>query len=485
MFHLNDKTIYNEDTTLVMGVFKDKKSGCLDELDKALEGRIEEMIASGEIKTETASMKTIYTLGKYFHKKIVLIGLGEEKDFSKEILEESLKKLNPDAGKNIALCGCCFIGGDVGVKEFVEVSVETIDYYNYEYLECKSKKTRKEFDVNILAEDQEETFRRAIVLNEAVKNTRDLVNKPYNYLDVNGLVDYANDLAKRLAVGADVTIRVYSKDECAQMKMGAFLGVNQGSAVEAKLIHMRYIGDKKNDEVFGLVGKGVMFDTGGYTIKQQMNTMKCDMGGAATVLGVFEAVAKRQIPINLGVIIAATDNKIDGSAYLPDDVLTAMNGKTIEIVSTDAEGRLTLADALTYAQREGIRKIIDVATLTGSVVVALGEYTTGVFGNEDAMADAFLKAAKETRESAWRMPITKHIEKQVRGSKVADLTNSTGRNMGASGAAAFLKEFVEEGTKWIHLDIAGTAFHTTPANGEYYGATGVMVKTIFRYLETI
>jgi leucyl aminopeptidase len=370
------------------------------------------------------------------------------------------------------------------MKDFVETCVETIEYYNYEYLECKSKKDEKQLDVNILVDGEEETFKRSMSLNAAIKNTRNLVNKPYNYLDVNGLVKYAEELAVELKKYGEVDIKVYSKQECADLRMGAFLGVNQGSAVEAKMITMNYVGNKQSDQVIGLVGKGVMFDTGGYTIKQSMNTMKCDMGGAATVLGTFEAVVKEKLSVNIQLVIAATDNKIDGNAYLPDDVLTSMNGKTIEIVSTDAEGRLTLADALTFIQRQGVKEVIDVATLTGAVVVALGDYTTGVFGNNQTMIDSFMKASLETRESAWPMPITKHIEKAVRGSKVADLTNSTGRSMGASGAAAFLKEFVEDGTSWIHLDIAGTAFHTSPSNGEYYGATGAMVKTIYRFLES-
>jgi leucyl aminopeptidase len=483
MFYLNNLEKYNENTTLIMGVFNDYLSDCVKELNEALEGAIEHMIETKEIKTELGSSKSIYTFGKYFNKKVVLVGLGSSKEFSKENLEEALKKINVDMGKEVALCGCCFTNDLVTVKDFVETAVETIDYYSYEYLECKSKPESKEFHVNILVEGQEEIFMRSVHLNTAIKNTRDLVNKPYNYLDVNGIVAYSENLTKQLTTFGNVDIKVYTKKECNELKMGAFLGVNQGSGVEAKMITMKYIGNPETKEVFGLVGKGVMFDTGGYSIKQSMNTMKCDMGGAATVLGVFEAVVKQKLPINIQLIIAATDNKIDGNAYLPDDVLTAMNGKTIEIVSTDAEGRLTLADALTFIQREGVKQIIDVATLTGAVVVALGDYTTGVFGNDDQMIQSFVEASKTTRESAWPMPITKHIEKQVRGSKVADLTNSTGRSMGASGAAAFLKEFVEEGTSWIHLDIAGTAFHTSPSNGEYYGATGAMVKTIFKFLE--
>ncbi|MDD3191278.1 MAG: leucyl aminopeptidase, partial [Bacilli bacterium] len=256
----------------------------------------------------------------------------------------------------------------------------------------------------------------------------------------------------------------------------------QGSTAEPQLIHLSFQNSEKPEKV-GLVGKGVMFDTGGYSLKQTMNNMKDDMGGAATVIGIMEALARNDVKVNVEAIICATDNRIDGKALLPDDVLTAMNKKTIEIVSTDAEGRLTLADALCYAQKEGCKKVIDLATLTGAVVVALGDYTTGIFGNNDEMIEKIIASGKKTNEDIWHLPITDHIRKQVRSSKVADLTNSTGRNMGASGAAAFLEEFVEEGTKWVHLDIAGTIFHTSPSYQEAYGASGVMVKTLYEYLK--
>ena len=232
-----------------------------------------------------------------------------------------------------------------------------------------------------------------------------------------------------------------------------------------------------------LVGKGVMFDTGGYSLKQSMNNMKDDMAGSATVLGILEAAVKNNLPVNLSVVICATDNRIDGGALLPDDVLTAMNGKTIEIVSTDAEGRLTLADAVYFAQKQGSKNIIDFATLTGAIVVALGDYTTGLFGNDLDNINSLLVSSKEEYEGLWHMPITEYMRERVRGSKVADLTNSTGRSAGAIGAAAFIEEFIEEGTKWMHLDIAGTAFNTSPAYNEFYGATGAMVKTVYNYLK--
>ena len=264
--------------------------------------------------------------------------------------------------------------------------------------------------------------------------------------------------------------------------MGAFLGVNKGSTSEPKLIHITYQGKDDFNDPLALIGKALMFDTGGYSLKQSMVNMKDDMGGAATVIGVLEACVKNNLKVNLQIVICATDNRINGEALLPDDVLTAMNKKTIEVISTDAEGRLTLADALTYAQKEGSKKIIDLATLTGAVVVALGDYTTGAFTNDQQMVDKIIEAGNQEQESIWQLPITDFIREQVRATKVADIKNSTGRGAGASSAAAFLEEFVEEGSKWVHLDIAGTAFRTSPAYNEFYGATGAMVKTLYNYL---
>jgi leucyl aminopeptidase len=252
--------------------------------------------------------------------------------------------------------------------------------------------------------------------------------------------------------------------------------------VPARLLYLSYHGSRNDDQGLTIVGKGLMYDTGGYSLKQNMNDMKDDMGGAATAISVFEAAVLNKLPVNLNVVVAATDNRINSKALLPDDVLTAMNGKTIEIVSTDAEGRLTLADALCFAQKEGAKVVVDIATLTGAVVVALGEYTTGLFANDQDLAEKMLKSAESENESLWQLPITDYIRKQVRGSKVADLTNSTGRNMGASSAAAFLEEFVEPTTKWLHIDIAGTVFHTSPAFEEFYGASGVMVRTLLNFL---
>jgi len=411
-----------------------------------------------------------------------LIGLGAKEEYTKEKLKEVTKSLTASLGKELVIQFDSFIG-NLDVLEAAFEFVLNAHYYNYKYDEFLSKKIENDVSWEFVTKyEVKQTIIEAMNLAVAIDNTRDLVNKPYNYLSAIDLADYAQELVKTLD-NERISIHTYDKKQIEVLKMGAFLAVNKGSTCEPRLIYIKYQGLDEWKDPIALVGKGIMYDTGGYSIKTSMNTMKCDMAGAATVLGVLECLVRNEVKVNAMVIICATDNRINGEALLPDDIVTAMNGKTIEIVSTDAEGRLTLADGVYFAQKEGSQEVIDIATLTGACVVALGEYTTGIFGNHQDNINKFLDVAIKTGESTWQLPITEHIKKQVRSSKVADFTNSTGRNMGASGAAAFIEGFIEEKTKWIHLDIAGTAFHTTPSNKEFYGATGVMVQTIYNYLK--
>lgn len=471
------KKLNNELTgELVLGIFDDTENLNQEVLSEKVQG----LIKNKKIPTKLGKVTTIFPADVDNFEKIHLIGLGDKNEFNQVKLETAAREIRYTLGKDLVIDLKTFMAGDLTETQVLKTLIYTVDFYNYEFLELKSKPEYHELNVTFISDASLEDFNEFVNVTKALKNTRDLVNKPYNYLNVNDLVNYTKDLVKELN-NEKLKLRVFSKEECAEMGMNAFLGVNKGSDIPAQLIYLSYEGS--NDEPITLVGKGLMFDTGGYSIKQSMNTMKDDMGGAATVLGVIEAIVRNELPVNVRVVIAATDNKINSGALLPDDVLTAMDGQTIEIVSTDAEGRLTLADALCFAQKEGSKLIIDIATLTGAVVVALGDYTTGLFGNDEVLINKLLEASKVENESLWQLPITDHIRNEVRKSKVADLTNSTGRNMGASGAAAFLEAFIKPETKWAHLDIAGTAFHTAPSYREPYGATGVMVKTLYNFIK--
>jgi leucyl aminopeptidase len=468
------KEFYTSEMPLVIGVFIDGDI----KVSKLIDNFLQEMRSQEELSFELGKINKIPTFQKISNRLIYLVGLGKEEEYSYKKLEEALSGTNYKLGKELMVDVDSFCG-ELEIQEVASRIIKVVNYYNYVYDELKTSKVDNDLHLHLVSArefDLEEAFNLATALN----NTRDLVNKPYNYLSAADLALYAEDLVKSLG-HEKLKVRIYNKKEIENLEMGAFLAVNQGSKAEPKLIHIRF--ENSDKEPIALVGKGLMYDTGGYSLKTSMNNMKCDMAGAATVLGVLEAAVKNDLKVNLQVIICATDNRIDGGALLPDDVVVAMNKKTIEIISTDAEGRLTLADGVCFAQKEGCKTVIDIATLTGACVVALGDYTTGLFGNCENTIKEMLEAAEEANEELWQLPINKWIRNLVKGSKVADLKNSTGRSMGASGAAAFIEEFVEEGTTWLHLDIAGTAFLTSPHFNEAYGATGSTLQSIYKFLK--
>ncbi len=264
--------------------------------------------------------------------------------------------------------------------------------------------------------------------------------------------------------------------------MGALLAVNQGSVIPPKLIVLEYKGSA--EAPIAVVGKGVTFDTGGYSIKPKDGIvgMKGDMGGAAAVLGLFEALGQLKPDVHVIGVIPATDNMISGDAFKPDDVITSMAGKTIEVLNTDAEGRLVLADAVTYVKEYQPKAIIDLATLTGGVLVALGTEITGALTNDASLYERFEQVTKETNEMVWQMPYVDAFIKQVRRSEVADLNNSPGRMGHMIFGGAFVGEFVGD-TPWLHLDIAGTSEQNQASEIGPKGATGVMVRSLYRFVE--
>lgn len=363
-------------------------------------------------------------------------------------------------------------------NKIVKQLVLDIYYFSYNFDRFKSIKVENNNKYLLVTKENiSQVVEDATIIAKAIDNTRDLVNTPVNYLNTYELCDYVTELANGLE---NVSLEILDEKQCEELKMGGFLGVNKGSLQKARMITLKYQGLETFDNPVGLIGKGVMFDTGGYSIKSNMATMKCDMAGSATVIGVFEAASKLKLPINLIAMVAATDNRINEHAIVVDDVLTSMSGRTIEIGSTDAEGRLTLCDAITYIQTLGCKEIIDMATLTGAVVAALGSYITGVFSNDKKMVNELIKSAKAVDSDFWELPITDHIRETVKKSPVADLINRAAP--GASAAAAFLEAFVENGTKWVHVDIAGTAYRTSSSYLEPFGATAVGLKEVLNYL---
>ena len=432
------------------------KHSIVKELDKLLDGKLKELT--------TEPFTTIHTLGKLVAKKVCVVNFEALNDLKKR--KKIYKNITELKGDN------CIIVDSFENDSYLEIMQdlsEKILTDNYVFNKFKSKKEEKNKDFYYYGETAiYDVVKKGFIYGDCMNHARDLVNTPYNYLNAADLANYAKELERY----ENIKVTIYNKSEIEDMNMGAYLGVNKGSTDEPKLILVKYQGKETFEDPTALVGKGVMYDTGGYSLKtpQGMPGMKVDMAGSAAVLGSIEAIARLKLKANVMAIVAATDNRIGDGAIVPDDILTAASGKTIEIISTDAEGRLTLADAVWFAQKEGAKKVIDTATLTGSMVAALGHEFTGAFTNDKDFLKELMDASVKTKEKVWEMPISSGYRKLIK-SKVADIKNTGGRLAGASTAAAFIEEFIEKDTKWIHLDIAGTA------SLEKLGATGVMVKT--------
>ncbi|HMS04367.1 MAG TPA: leucyl aminopeptidase [Burkholderiaceae bacterium] len=320
-------------------------------------------------------------------------------------------------------------------------------------------------------------IRRARALIAGVELAKEWANRPANHATPRLLADAARDLARR--AGSSVKCQVLREREIEDLGMGAFLAVARGSHEPPRFIVLRYEGSKKREAPVVLVGKGITFDTGGISIKPapEMDEMKFDMSGAASVLGAFEAIARLKPALNVVGLIPACENMPDGRAVKPGDVVKSMSGQTIEILNTDAEGRLILCDALHYAARYKPRAIVDIATLTGACVIALGACRSGLFSNDDALATALFAAGESSQDLCWRMPLDAVYAEGLR-SHFADVANVAGRPGGAVTAAKFLERFVPAGAAWAHLDIAGTAWK----GGQAKGATGRPVSLLVQYL---
>lgn len=417
----------------------------------------------------------------------VFLGLGEEAKVDEEILrlaafkgarELSKLKVKKASVSLTKLPGLCYKNS---TKAFAE-GLYHAEYRFDQYLSKKQEFNLEEVSFQLL-EGKEVKVLPGLKEIEHIMNgvfvTRDLINEPAITLTPVALAEKAKE--ELLPLGVEVTI--LSRKECEELGMKAFLAVAKGSTNEPQGIIMRYRGG--NDEApVGLVGKGVTFDTGGYSIKPgpSMITMNGDMGGSGAVIGAMKAIALNKLEKNVTAVVLATDNVISGDAYVPGDIVGSMAGKTIEIHSTDAEGRLTLADAVYYIiKHEGVKEVIDVATLTGACVVALGAFNTGAFTNNEELLNKVKTAAKEAGEPLWQLPLSKGYKDLIKGDR-GDLKNTGGRWGGASTAAAFIEEFVGE-TPWVHLDIAGTSDIESARGYLPKGATGAPVKTLYYYVK--
>ena len=412
----------------------------------------------------------LHTLGKIPADKILIIGFGKKEEFDhnkmREAVAKSIKKLQQIKAKKAAFD--FDVNADYGKSAAIGAMIADYAYDIY-----KSEKAHH-LDEITFARFSENEIQEGIVFGEAMKFTRDLANSPAQIATPAKLAEIAKNLE-------GIETKVFDKEEIERMGMGAYLAVGQGSIQPPKFIHMKYTGKNVKKKI-ALIGKGICFDSGGLDIKpaSSMLTMKDDMSGAACILGVMKALSKLQPDMEVHGIIAACENMPSGSSYKPGDILTAKNGKTIEVDNTDAEGRLTLADALCYACELGVDEVIDIATLTGACMVALGTVASGIMGNDEEMINRVIKTAKDSGETYWQLPMFSEYFDSLK-SDIADMKNTGSRNGGASAAGLFLQQFVKD-TKWCHIDIAGTAYIEKPQKEFIAGATGAGVRTLLNYV---
>jgi leucyl aminopeptidase len=475
-----------EADAIVVNLFEgvEQPGGATAAVDKALDGAISSLISRGEIKGKFGEVSIVHTLGKLPARMLTIAGLGKRQDFNADKIRgvagefcRALRKLN--CHKIATILHGAGIGG-IQPEASAEAVAEGALLGLYSFTKYKKPEYEDVEEMLIVVSEKEEVpileqaIGKAKLVAEATNLARDMVNEPANYMTPGQMAEVAKEIASKY----NFEFKVFDPEDMEAMGMGALLGVAKGSNQPPKLITLSYKGDERSEKALGFLGKGITFDSGGISIKpsEGMEDMKGDMAGAAAVMTALGAIAQLKPKINVTAIIPATENLPSGTALKPGDVLKAMNGKTIEVISTDAEGRLILADALSYARRLGLSPLIDLATLTGACRVALGTFYSGLFGNDQDLVNKVLKAAERSGERMWQMPMPAEYKEQNK-SEIANIKNTGNRYGGAITAALFLAEFVDN-TPWVHLDIAGPALSNKESGYIVKGATGFGVRTL-------
>ncbi|TMB94392.1 MAG: leucyl aminopeptidase [Chloroflexi bacterium] len=439
-------------------------------------------------KTETGASRVYGVTTHQGEPKIVVVGMGKASELDAErarnVAAAGIKSLWRSTAKRVAIV---VPGGALSEERATAAAVEGAVYAMWR---PEAHRTREEerrlppIDTITLvtAKPQSAAIARGQVIGEAVNAQRRLANEPANKMTPTLLADEARALAKQ----SGVQIEVLDRAKCKSLAMGSYLSVAQGSHEEPRFIVMRYRGRGGKGYDVGFVGKGITFDSGGISIKpaDNMHHMKADMTGAASVIAAISAIGKLKPKVNVIAVAPCTENLPGGGATKPGDVFTSMSGKTVEVINTDAEGRLVLIDGLTYAQREGATRVVDVATLTGAIAVALGPYFVGLFGKPRAFVDTVQRVAGEAGDRVWPMPLTAEYRDEIKG-EVADIRNSAGREGGAIKAAAFLESVIEDGTEWAHLDIAGVDWSDRDRPYAPRGPQGPSVRTLVALAESL
>lgn len=471
---------------LAIGLFTNAReiTGNLAQLDTKLEGTITELINENEFEGKFSTTAVARVGGNNPIRKIILVGLGEEKDLTLDTFRQvsgaigqiSKQEKVKTLGIQLPLAD---YNGDVITQVITEGLLLGMHTDNRFKSETQDKETKLE-SIEILGlGEQQKAITKAEIIVSGVILARELVNAPANAVNPVTMTE----IVQNLALEYDLTLKVLEQEDCEKLGMGAFLGVAKASDLPPKFLHLTYKPQGTPKRKLTIVGKGLTFDSGGLNIKVNggIETMKIDMGGAAATFGAAKAIAQLQPNIEVHFISAVTENMISGKAMHPGDILTASNGKTIEVNNTDAEGRLTLADALVYADKLGTDAIVDLATLTGACVVALGTDIAGLWSKDEKLATEIKTASEMAGEKLWQMPMEEKYFEAMK-SPIADLKNTGARQGSSITAALFLQQFVKD-TPWLHLDIAGPVWADKPtAINNQEGATGFAVRTLVHWV---
>ncbi|HEY0289973.1 MAG TPA: leucyl aminopeptidase [Pseudomonas sp.] len=474
--------------TLIVAVGEGRAlSDAAKNVDTLSGGAISAVLKRGDLAGKVGQSLLLHSLPNLKAERVLLVGTGKEAELTdrqfRKIISAVLSTLKGLGGTDATFALDHLIVKNRDTYGKNRLLVETLADGEYVFDRFKSQKAdpRALKKVTLLTDkvnvaDVERAAAHAQAIAKGMAFTRDLGNMPPNLCHPTYLGEEAKALGKAFK---NLKVDVLDEKKIAELGMGSFLAVAQGSAQPARLIVMNYAGGKKADKPFVLVGKGITFDTGGISIKPAagMDEMKFDMCGAASVFGTLRAVLELQLPINLVCILACAENMPSGTATRPGDIVKTMSGQTVEILNTDAEGRLVLCDALTYAERFKPQAVIDIATLTGACVVALGGHTSGLLGNNDGLISQLLDAGKRADDRAWQLPLFDEYQEQL-DSPFADIANIGGPKGGTITAACFLSRFTKA-YEWAHLDIAGTAWLS---GGKEKGATGRPVPLLTQYL---
>lgn len=473
---------------VIVGVFETRKlTNAATAIDRAADGYLGSILRRGDMEGKLGSTLLLHNVPGTLCDRVLLVGLGREREFRereyRKAVEASIKALDGSGANDAAsfLAEVAVKKRDLAwrIEQMVELTMASV--YRFAHPQCKKGEERRgvyKLVINVPQRNElklgDAALKRGLAIAGGVCLARDLGNLPGNICTPTYLAEQAQELARSYGIKLEVLERA----DMEKLGMGSLLSVSRGSRQPPKLIVLQYNKGRAGQKPVALIGKGITFDAGGISIKPaaEMDEMKYDMCGAASVLGTLKAVAEMDLPINLVVVIPASENLPDGDASKPGDIVTSMSGQTIEVLNTDAEGRLVLCDAMTYVERFEPEAVVDIATLTGACVVALGNHASGLFGNSDSLVKELAGAGEESFDRAWPMPLWEDYQEQLK-SNFADIANIGGRAGGCITAACFLSRFAKK-YDWAHLDVAGTAW----ISGKEKGATGRPVPLLTHFL---